>query len=404
MPEGERLLTLDVIRGVAVMGILAANLPAFALPEAAYFSPMAAGGTGPADLALWFANFVLIEGKMRGLFSLLFGASMLLVIDRAAVAGEKPVSVHMARMATLFVIGLFHLYLIWWGDILAHYALCGMLAYPFARLRATPLATIGIGLLVLGTILSAAGLQVLIDSAGRDTPEAIATWNGFATAFGTPPASELASEAAAYRGGYATGVAWRWHHDMGPLQALIVIGPQTIGTMLLGMAAYRNGFLTGVWPRARYRRWAIVGLGTALPAYAAAGILTMRHDFAMEWVYANALVTTAPFRITGVFGIAALVMLSMRSAGRLTTRIAAAGRAAFTNYLATSIAMTFVFGWGLSQFGTWSRASLYLLAPAAWLVMLAWSEPWLRRYRYGPLEWLWRSLARAEWQPLRRRH
>ena len=84
----DRIATLDFIRGVAVMGILVANLPAFGLPEAAYFSPLAWGGHGPADVAVWFATFVLVEGKLRGLFTLLFGASMLLVIDAARAAGR----------------------------------------------------------------------------------------------------------------------------------------------------------------------------------------------------------------------------------------------------------------------------------------------------------------------------
>ncbi len=399
---GDRHLTLDVIRGVAVMGILAANLPAFALPEAAYFSPLAAGGTAPADIAVWLANFVLVEGKMRGLFSLLFGASMLLVIDRARAAGDDPASIHMARMAVLFAIGVAHLYLVWWGDILSHYALCGAIAYPFARLRVRPLIVTGIAISLIGMATMAGGLEILLASAKRDTPAAVATWNGFAAVFGVPPAGDLAADIAANRGGFAAGIGWRWRHAMGPVEGLWTIGPQTIGTILLGMAAYRTGFLTGEWDRARYRRWAIVCLGIALPAYAALGIATRAQGFAIEWVYGASLVASAPIRILGLIGYAALIVLLVRPGGVASERVAAVGRVAFTNYLGTSIVMTGIFGWGLGQYAMWSRASLYLLAPVAWAIMLAWSAPWLRRYRYGPLEWVWRSIARAEWQPLRR--
>ncbi|MDP1028356.1 DUF418 domain-containing protein [Sphingomonas sp. KR1UV-12] len=400
----DRLVSLDVIRGVAVMGILAANLPAFALPEAAYFSPMAAGGTAPADIALWLANLVLVEGRMRGLFSLLFGASMLLVIDRARAQGDRPAATHMARMAVLFVIGLIHLYLIWWGDILAHYALCGVIAYPLTRLSPRPLVLIGIALSLLGMVEMGAGLEMLVASAARDTPQAVATWNSFAVAFGIPPAADLAQEIAAHRAGYLARVAWRWHHAMGPLEALWLIGPQTLGTMLIGMAAYRTGFLTGGWPRARYRRWAIACLALSLGGYAWLGVETIRHGFALPWVYAGSMVVSQPLRVIGTIGYAALVILLLRPGGALTARIAAAGRVAFTNYLGTSIMMTCVFGWGLGQYAMWSRAALYLLAPLAWAVMLAWSAPWLARFRYGPFEWLWRSLSRAAWQPLRRLH
>ena len=405
MSDAQRHLTLDVIRGVAVMGILVANLPAFALPAAAYFSPLAAGGTAPADIALWFANFVLVEGKMRGLFSLLFGASMLLVIDRARAAGDDPAGVHFSRMAVLFAIGLIHLYFIWWGDILTHYALCGAIAYPFARFRTGALVAIGLIVSALGAAFALAGLVLLIDSAPRATPQAAAIWNTFEAAFGVPPAADIAREIAATRGGFVTNLAWRWQHATGPLQGMPVLGPQTIGTMLLGMAAYRSGFLTGGWPRARYRRWAIVCLGIALPGYMWLGIETIRHGFALQWVYAGSIAASAPLRLAGMFGQASLVLLLLRPGGALTERIAAVGRTAFTNYLGTSIVMTLIFGGlgiGPGQFGLWSRAALYLLVPLAWAIMLGWSAPWLRRYRYGPLEWAWRSLARVEWQPLRR--
>ena len=96
-----RIAALDVMRGVAVMGILLANLPAFALPEAAYFSPLAAGGDGPAERAAWLANFVFVEGRMRGLFSFLFGASLVLIAERARAAGENDAAVHLRRMAAL---------------------------------------------------------------------------------------------------------------------------------------------------------------------------------------------------------------------------------------------------------------------------------------------------------------
>jgi len=396
----DRIVSLDVIRGVAVMGILVANLPAFALPGAAYFSPVAAGGTGPADIAVWFANFVLVEGRMRGLFSFLFGASMLIVADRAGLAGDDPSGVHIARMAALFAIGCVHLWLVWWGDILSHYALVGLIAWPFRRLSPRPLIAIGIAVTVLGLAMSAGGLAALIAAAARDTPQAIATWNGYAAVFGTPPAATIVAEVAAQNGGWLTGVAWRWHHATSPLIGLLVVGPQTLGAILLGMAAYRTGFLTGAWPRTRYRRWAVTCLGLSLTGYAALGLLVLHHRFALPWVYGASLVGAEPLRMAGAVGYAALILLLVRPGGRWSAWFAATGRTAFSNYLMTSIALTCLFGWGFEQFGEWRRAALYGLVPVAWGLMLGWSTPWLRRYRYGPLEWLWRSIARLEWQPL----
>ena len=145
---GERIATLDIIRGVAVMGIFGVNVIAFAMPEQAYFNPSVYGLRSPADLALWFATFILIDGKMRGLFSFLFGASLLLVVERAEAAGRNPAEVHYSRMAWLLVFGLVHFYLIWWGDILSLYAPVGMVAYAFRRFEPRRLLTLG-GLLIL---------------------------------------------------------------------------------------------------------------------------------------------------------------------------------------------------------------------------------------------------------------
>ena len=119
------------------MGILFANIPAFAFPTPGYFSPLGWGGTDPGDIGVWLTNFVFVEGRMRGLFSFLFGASMLLVIDRARESGQSAARVHYSRMAVLFLFGMAHMYLVWWGDILAHYALVGAIAFLFARMQAS---------------------------------------------------------------------------------------------------------------------------------------------------------------------------------------------------------------------------------------------------------------------------
>jgi uncharacterized protein len=147
-----RIATLDLIRGVAVIGILAANIAAFGFPEFAYMTPASMGWPSTPDLIAWTTAFIVIDGKMRGLFSFLFGASMLLVIDRAEANGEDPATVHLRRMAWLFVFGIAHLYLLWWGDILAHYALVGAIAYMFVRLPVRWLIGVGLACIALQTV------------------------------------------------------------------------------------------------------------------------------------------------------------------------------------------------------------------------------------------------------------
>jgi uncharacterized protein len=396
-------LTLDVVRGVAVMGILLANIAFFALPSAAYFSPLAWGGHETKEAAVWLANFVFVEGKMRGLFSFLFGASMLLVMERAQAAGAQPAKVHFSRMVVLFLFGVAHGYLIWGGDILAHYALVGAIAFLFARLRAEQLFAAAITALLLTLLWSGAGLFAMIESAARDTPEAIATWSEFSKGFGAPPAERLNDEIAAMQGPWRVQIAWRWEHMDNPLVLLKIFGIETLAAMLFGMWAYKSGFVTGSWEPARYKRVAILCLGAAWTAYLLLGINTIAQGYDQRWVFFASIVATVPFRIAGTIGYAALIILAIRPGGWLTERLAAVGRAAFTNYLGTSILVTAIFyGWGLGQFARWDRATIYIVPPIIWLIMLLWSKPWLDRYRYGPLEWLWRSLARLKLQRMKK--
>lgn len=399
----ERYATLDVIRGVAVMGILLANIVAFGLPEAAYFSPLAWGGSEGIDRVAWFANFLFVEGRMRGLFSFLFGASMLLVIERAEANGRSGAQVHVARMFWLFVIGCLHLYLLWWGDILAHYALVGTVALLFARLSVPALLIASLFALVLAVIFSSGGAAALFAAAPQATAAQVASWDAFALAFGVPPAAHLQAEIAAVRGSLADAVAWRWNHAMNPFQFLAIGGAETLSAVLLGMGAYRSGFITGAWQRRRYVLVAAILVPLSLAGYAALGLNTLAHDLDQRWVYVASIVASAPFRVLGYIGYAALVILLVRPGGSLTIRVGAAGRMAFTNYLGTTIVMDLVFtGVGLARFGTMQRASLYLLVPVVWAMMLLGSKPWLERFSHGPFEWAWRSLARGRMQPFRR--
>ena len=379
------------------MGILAANMPGFALPEAAYFSPLAWGGSTGLDRLAWFVTYVLVEGKMRGLFSLLFGASMLLIIERAQEHGDNAVQVHFSRMAWLYLIGLAHLYLLWWGDILAHYALVGCVAYPFHRCRIRALLALAALLLLLQLALEISVLHGL--SAATD-----ATLAAFRRSFGVPPRAELTAELAAHRGTYADSFGFRIDHVSGPIAGVRVVGLETLAYMLLGMASLKSGFVSGNWSARAYRRIALLLLGITLPILAALAANTAARQFDIYAVVFASLVAGTAIRPFVVVGYVALTIALMRPGGRLTARIAAAGRAAFSNYLGTTILVTgLVEGYGLGWFGHLTRAQLYLVAFVIWAIMLLWSKPWLDRFRYGPLEWVWRSLARLSPQPMIRR-
>jgi uncharacterized protein len=404
-----RIITLDTVRGVAVMGILAMNIVAFALPEQAYFNPEALGPASPADLASWFASFVLFDGKMRGLFSLLFGASMLLVIERAEAAGLPSHAIHFRRMAWLLVFGLAHFYLVWEGDILALYAATGMAAWffceqPPAALLRTALFLFLAELLVMGVAALAyfdAHAAAVVPGAGAETVE---TWRVMASSLAPLSAERLDEALALYRGSWSTITGYRLAEQGSmPFTAMLWFGCETLAYMLLGMAALKTGFLRGEWPLAAYRRAAWAGLGFGIAGFALLGWIMLRTHFAMPLLFALAVVAPIALRPPMVLAIAAAIILATRRGGWLATRIAAAGRAAFTNYLGASLVMTALFyGYGFGLYGKLGRAELWLVVLAAWAAMLLWSKPWLDRYLYGPFEWLWRTLARGALQPMRR--
>lgn len=405
-----RIVTLDVVRGIAVMGILSMNIAAFAMPAPAYANPAAFGGNGFLDLASWAVNFVLFDGKMRGLFSILFGASTLLVIQRAQAGGRSGARAHYARMVVLLLFGLAHFYFIWWGDILALYAECGLLLYFFRDLTPRAMIRWAVGLMSLSMIFF--GMIAWTASLGgttRVSPEAsrelMAARDTVEQEVGAK-SRKIASELKLYRSDYATIAGDRlYNRTLEPVGAIIGFGFETLALMLIGMALFKTGFLTGDWTPQQYRRWAVRAGLVAIPILTFLAWWQYSANFDSIRVFAAFLALTPPLDTWMATAWAALIILWLKYGPMpaLKERVAATGRMAFTNYLATSIVMTTIFyGYGLALFGTVSRFGMWPFVIGMWAAMLIWSKPWLDRFHYGPLEWLWRSLSRASLQPLRR--
>ena len=405
-PAGEdRFTTLDLIRGVAVLGILAMNIVGFAMPSQAYVNPHAYDTGSWLDLASYFFSFVLIDGKMRGLFSLLFGASLLLVSDRAEAAGQSSASATYRRLWWLLLFGLAHFYLIWAGDILVSYALIGAVAWLFRRFDVRSLVMFGLMLIALQFAVFAqiaASSWTLADQISRPdaAEQTLGAWKALQLFSAPPTVAQVSADLTLHLGPWPGLVRHQLTEATAePLVMAAMFAPETLGLMLLGMAGLKSGFLTGHWNGGRYGRVAAASLTISLPAYAVLAWLLSASGFSVPAVFTFSLAATVPFRVLMVIGYAALIILVGRSGGPLVLRLAAAGRAAFSNYLGSSLVMTALFyGWGAGLYGSLSRAELWIPVVLAWAAMLAWSKPWLDRFRYGPFEWLWRSLARWEWR------
>ena len=406
----DRIATLDTLRGIAVMGILAMNVVAFAMPFAAYMNPAAYGGSEGINLYSWLFNTVLIDGKMRGLFSILFGASTLLVIQKADEAARGGAGAHYRRMIFLLLFGLVHYYFIWFGDILSLYAMCGLIIYVFRNLSPRALTRWAIGfltvsLLIFSSISLTASLPDDPNLSARQNQERQAARNQIELEVGaTSP--HIQDDLRVYRGPYSAQLERRAvEQALFPFQAFLAFVWETMGLMLIGMALFKTGYLTGALDMARYRKWATWCFLIGIPGAFALGMLQIRGEFDPALVFGSAAALSMPFDILLAIGWAALVILWVKrgGAGHLRDRVAAAGRMAFTNYLMTSVIMTGIFyGWGFGLFGDLNRISLWVPVLCMWALIMAWSKPWLDNFHYGPLEWLWRSLSRASLQPFRK--
>ena len=179
--------------------------------------------------------------------------------------------------------------------------------------------------------------------------------------------------------------------------------PETLALMLIGMVLFRSGFLTGEWDDRSYRNIAWWGIGTGGAACLIFGIIEWASGFYAPLILLLFIGVGPPFQLVMAIGYAALIILLSQNPGPFRTRVAAVGRAAFTNYLGSSILGASIFyGSGLALYGTLDRVHVTLFVPLFWAIMLLWSKPWLDRFRYGPLEWAWRTLARGKLQPMRK--
>lgn len=404
----DRIATLDAIRGVAVLGILLMNIVDIAMPGYAYYDPYYYGGAEGVNFAAWAVNYALFDGKMRGLFTMMFGASMVLIAERTLQSKESPARVHYARMFWLFVFGMIHVWFIWYGDILVLYSVAGAIAFIAWRWSVRNLLITGVVLLLIKLILAGwmfASLRELEHAASApDAPASVRQeWQAKQEEMTFPsPQTQLDG----YRGSYMDAFKARAPITMYILtEAHPLAMTDTLALIAIGMALFRLGFFSGAWSKATYRRIALWGFTVCVPLYIPLILWNDADRFSPITLHLTEALHLSLLRPWLVLAHASLVVLFMQSnlARWLAERLIAVGRMAFSNYIASSVVCVLIFhGYGLGWYGHLERWQCYLVVPIVWALLLGWSKPWLQRHAYGPLEWLWRSLTRWERQPMLR--
>ena len=417
----ERIGSLDTLRGVAILGILVMNIYAFAMPFIGYFDPLRIGGTEAHNLGTWFFTHILFDQKFMSIFAMLFGAGLVLMTGRAEARGTGPARFYFRRQFWLIIIGALHGYLIWFGDILFAYALIGMLVYRARKwqprtliivacllLPVTLLLNLGNAKMMEQAMIKVAEIEVLQtqgEELDDEQQKILDDWEK-QRAFAFPTDEDVQKEIDAYLGSYTDAVRHR-----APLVAMMQVfmilffGLWRISAlMLLGMALMKLGVLTAERPASFYRRFMLVFylLGLPLTVFSATNLYA--HEFDQLYVMRVGGVANYFGSVLVAFGHIGLVMWLTKTGAlrRLMDRFAAVGRMALTNYLAHSVILTTVFyGYGLGLYGSVPRFWQMGFVVAVVGLQLLWSKWWLERYRFGPVEWLWRSLTYGKKQAMR---
>lgn len=426
--DEQRIRLVDALRGVAVLGILMMNIPIFAMPE--YFSESFRSDPGNVNFWVNAVVTVFFEGKMRALFGMLFGAGVLLFVTKKERAGASVTGRYYQRMGWLIFFGLLHAHVVLWlGDILYLYGVCGLLVYLFRNVNPKYLV-LGVPLVAVldftsGTLFYRQIREARIgyvdakasEAAGRPLTDAqtaaLSAWRDIELSL-IPNRDDVKENTRKMKSDYATVAshvrpqAFRFETMFLPIMLW-----DSLALMLLGLALYRWGFLTGTWTDRDYWRVLGVGYGLGLPLV----IFSFYHGYRvspnLDASLALMLTTPVPWinaiypvqRILLVMAHASTLIL-MYKAGVFTglfRRLEAVGQMAMTNYVTQSIICTLVFfGYGLNWFAELEFYQLFFVVGAIWAIQILVSPVWLRAFHFGPFEWLWRSLTYRRLQPFRR--
>lgn len=361
----QRIDSLDVIRGVAALGILLMNAVSFALPDAAYMNLEQAGNETLLDTAIGVAGRILVDQKMMAIFSLLFGVGIVIFADRAAAKGRRSIWLSLWRNLLLFIVGVAHT-ILWEGDVLTVYALCAPLVLLLRKLPAAWL--FGIGLVVANV---SAVVSLMVNSSIEDADLGGVWFIG---------------------GELSDGV--------GGLFLLDGFG-RALGLMLIGVGLFRLGFVQGNASQATYRRTAVWGFGLGVPLSAAGLLMNTSTDWAGSAAFSGHAVSTFGTVPMALGYLSLIVLWAGRNSGGLRARLQAVGRMALTNYLTQTIIGVAVLTIALDNVDV-SRTLVLGFVFAVWALQLTWSPWWLARFRFGPFEWAWRCATYRSLQPLRR--
>lgn len=423
--SADRIKSIDTIRGVALLGILLMNIPGFGI-NWDYFWSIVTGPQEGGNYYTFAAVMTFFEGTMRGLFSMLFGAGMVLfMMNKKEVPGQPPVAeYYYRRLLWLVLFGLINAFvLLWFGDILFFYGLLGMVLFAFRKLKPKWLILIGLACVSFGMIKKQWNYdefrekRIAYNDANAAKKEkktlteeqqgAIGKWQEVEKRI-KPDTAFTNRHLRNMRSGYFTVFTHLIDINVdGEINYLYHEGWDMLAMMFIGMGLFGLGFFNNKLRTSTYALCILLGYGIGLPV-AWMQFQDFWIGYAQVGNYLDSFTTSHQVfvelrRIPVTLGHASLVMLIYRSnvVPWLMKLLANVGQMAFTNYLMQSIICTwFFYGYGFGYFNKLYFHQLYYVVAAVWIFQLIFSAIWLRYFRFGPFEWLWRSLTYWKKQPM----
>ena len=392
LSKNERIISLDMLRGFALLGILLVNILSFGAISAMIFNP-SLGFSLPTDIWVWALVELTAEGAMRALFSMLFGAGVLMFLGK----GDDRKKLHFKRIFWLLIFGLINGYVLMWsGDILSTYALAAFILYFLRNMSPKGLAILSAFLFAClcaySTILNI-GLEFLRNAAVHNS-EAAKDWAEFYELF-APSEAAIKDELAQRKGSLFELLSWSataYNYLLLEIVPMLLFWDALV-FMCIGMALYRYQILQGLHSERFYLLITIFGFGIGLSINSYEIYQMIANDFDILTSFSYVKSTYHIGRLGVALGWMGLLILAMLRFG-IGQRLAAVGRMALSNYLLQSVICLFIFsGIGFGLLGDLRRSELYIVVALIWAFQLWLSSWWLSRYYYGPAEWLWRALT-----------
>ncbi|HRX93969.1 MAG TPA: DUF418 domain-containing protein [Chitinophagaceae bacterium] len=426
--QSERILVIDSLRGIAILGILLMNIPGFGLAPTA-ISDFSVQPQGKLNYYFWYVfGPGVFEGTQRAIFSMLFGAGMYIFTTRLEkrVSGMLSAELFIRRQLWLLVFGVFHAYiLLWYWDVLYHYAICGIIVFAFRRMSPKKLfIAAGVALLMMTVVENknlyrdkntirkgeiVAAIDTTTTKLTDKQTEQLAAYEGMKKRSEPEEKKKrMKKQEEAITGSYA---------ELYKERSKMAEEGETYGMyywaiwdvtlfMFLGLAFFKLKILQGEAKTKVYAWMAVIGLGIGLPL----SYMFVRNDVNYNFNHFE-IVRNKAFefyeiqRFVHSIGLFGLIMLLYKSGWFkwLFKLLRPVGQMAFTNYLTQSIMCgIFFYGIGFGYFGKLEYHQLFYVVGTVWIIQIIWSNIWLKYFRFGPMEWVWRSLTYWQKQPMRR--